>query len=106
MKKPETKFKEKVRADLKKLDNTWFYKSQEVAVRGIPDFIMCTYGLFVALELKPDEKITLEPLQDYILERIRTKGKGIALKATPGTWPDIFEALCLLDKGVSIEELF
>ena len=87
---PETKFKKKVLEDLKTLpiEDIWYFKSQEVAVRGIPDLILCVRGKFVAVELKVDAE--LELLQSYNLTRI-TRAGGIAMVATPKNWKDIFE---------------
>lgn len=97
--KLETKFKESVRRDLKTLENVWFFKTQEVATRGIPDFILCLNGYFVTIELKRSKKIKLEPLQEHISNRIEEKGKGIALRAAPENWEKIFDLLKKLDAG-------
>lgn len=89
-KNPETKFKEQVQEDLKTLpfEDVWYFKSQEVAVRGIPDFILSVRGKFVAIELKVDAE--LEELQEYNLNRIKQTG-GVSLVATPKNWKEIFQ---------------
>jgi hypothetical protein len=49
-------------------------------VRGIPDVIMCFYGLFVSMEFKIRRhgKISVTPYQDYSIECI-AQANGIAL---------------------------
>jgi hypothetical protein len=88
-KKPETTFKERCQADLKTVDNLWCLKTNEVAVRGIPDLLMCVNGIFVAVELKKSSKDKAVALQSYIGERIKTKAKGLFYVACPETWPRV-----------------
>lgn len=95
MKKPETKFKEKAFEDLKTLKKTWFYKSQELTRRGIPDVILCVNGFFCAIELKVDAE--LEPLQIYNLEKIKDCN-GFAIEATPKNWKEVFRYLQKLEE--------
>ena len=94
----ETRFKLLVKKELEQLKNIWFFKTQEVAVRGIPDFIICLNGYFVALELKPDAKIHLEPLQEHVLNAIEKNGRGIALKTTPQNLPKTLDLLRQIDR--------
>lgn len=89
-KKPETLFKEKVLADLKKLKKIWFYKTNDVSRRGIPDIIACIRGKFVAIELKVDSPVS--ELQEYNLNCI-SLAKGIAWVATPKNWEVILSAI-------------
>jgi hypothetical protein len=91
MKKPETKFKEKVQKDLKSLDNFYMLKTQERARRGVPDIIFCANGGFGALELKREEE-ELEPLQEVKIQEIR-QAKGFALMVKPSTWPTTFQLI-------------
>ncbi len=96
-KKPETKFKERVLPLLRTLPHSWWFKTQMIALRGIPDIIGCLNGTFVALELKYEddhEKGELAPLQGYILRKIIEAG-GLALECTPENWP---ETLAVLQK--------
>jgi hypothetical protein len=88
-KKPETLFKEKVFKDLSTLESSWFFKSQEVAQRGIPDVIMCVKGTFVAIELKKDAKAKIDPLQTWTISKIGATG-ALALVAYPENWKEIF----------------
>lgn len=96
-KQPETVFKEKVQADCDTLVNVWYFKTQERAIRGILDIIMCLNGWFIAIELKTESGDT-EPLQDYNIFKIQKKGRGIAFVATPSTWQKQFEKLQFIDK--------
>ncbi len=95
--KEETKFKKKVLDDLKTLRNAWFFKSNEVSVRGIPDVIICINGLFVAVELKKDSKKSADALQTYIGEKIYKNAMGIFFVAHPDNWHEILLKLHLLD---------
>lgn len=79
MKKPETKFKERVITELKKFP-VWFIKTQEVGRHGTPDLLICAGGFFVAWELKVDAEI--EPLQTYNLEKIM-EADGIGRVVSP-----------------------
>jgi len=88
-KNPETKFKEKVMEDLDTIP-CWYSKIQQVAIRGIPDILLCIRGHFVAIELKVDSELT--PLQVYNLNKI-SKAGGAAYVATPKTWKKIFQEI-------------
>lgn len=91
MKKKETKFKEKVLADLRTIPDSWGFKTQEVARRGIPDVLWCIRGRFVSIELKNDgEKPSV--LQNLILSKIR-RAHGISLYSTPSQWETHFQML-------------
>jgi hypothetical protein len=62
-----------------------------VATRGIPDFLACIGGQFVALELKKDLAAVdnapkRDPLQIHVLARIAESG-GTALLTCPELWP-------------------
>lgn len=96
--KEETRFKEKVHADLKTLEHSWFFKTSERAVRGILDDIICCRGVFVAVELKLRENKKKDALQDYNIARIIACG-GYAFKAYPDTWPEIFKVIQDIDAG-------
>lgn len=92
MKKPETVFKEKIRPLLEALPNTWVCKTQQISIRGTPDFLLCIAGHFAALELKKDGKTDASPLQQFTLQRIRHAG-GYAKLAHPENWNEIYEEL-------------
>lgn len=86
--KPETRFRQnKVLPFLRKLKNTKRFPIQQSAISGTPDFLLCIYGRFVALELKDSgEKPT--KLQEFELEGVRNAG-GVSLVADPDNWDAI-----------------
>jgi len=103
-KQPETLFKEKVQKDLDKLPNTWHCKMDHRALRGVPDMILCTSGLLIAIELKRDQAAATSndprsKLQRYTRKKIRDKGKGISFIAYPKNWAEIYSKIKQLDKG-------
>lgn len=106
-KKPETLFKERVQKDLKTLSSTWFVKIQQVSIRGIPDFLLCIDGIFIAIELKASKKAKRDPLQEWTLDMIARCG-GRAFLAYPENWPETFEVLKEIsanaDTFVSLED--
>jgi hypothetical protein len=63
-----------------------------VAQRGVPDFIICLSGEFVAIELKMREGAAGDELQAYIMEKIKKAG-GHAYVATPRNWQQIYRKL-------------
>jgi hypothetical protein len=97
-KKPETLFKERIRPDLAAIPRTWFMKTQMLALLGIPDFILCINGYFVALELKKDFKSRTSKLQLYVLEKIVNAG-GIAAVVSPENWDTIHKFLWEVSDG-------
>lgn len=88
----ETAFKKRAQRDLRTIPGIWFFKTQEVCVRGIPDLIICLRGLFIAIELKKDEKSKPTELQKHILGLIE-KAQGLAFVATPENWESILRIL-------------
>lgn len=91
MKKDETKFKERVIKDLKALPNCHHFKISDRVTRGIPDFLVCLNGRFVALELKTG-KGKLDALQELTIQKI-VGSKGFALAVTPESWPEVYKHL-------------
>lgn len=76
-KQPETKLKEKIRPLLDAISRSWWVKTSFFSIRGIPDFLGCVNGHFVAIELKkehakPDP--SREVLQRWVCSRIRDAG--------------------------------
>ena len=102
-KKPETLFKEKCRRDLETLPSTWFVKIQQVVLRGIPDFLICIGGRFIAIELKKAKKGRREPLQEWTLDKIAQSG-GYAFVAYPENWDSIFSKLKELAYSLEVAE--
>ena len=87
----ESKFKERVLKDLKKVPNLYVLKTQERSRRGVPDLLICHKGKFIAIELKVDgEKPT--KLQDIKLKEIRLAG-GLSFSTTPSQWESHLEML-------------
>ena len=77
---PEGKVKKAVRDFLRKHD-IWFYQPVQngMGVVGIPDFICCYKGHFVAIETKAPGKISnVTPNQQRVIDEIREHG-GLAL---------------------------
>lgn len=91
----------KVRSDLESLrretKRLWFTKTQQVAIRGTPDFIMCVGGMFVALELKRSSKLKADPLQSNNISKIN-EAKGIGLVVGPENWKKTLDVLKILIK--------
>lgn len=101
-KQPETKFKEKVLPLLRALPNSWVFKTQLVAVCGIPDIIGCINGKFCALELKRNStearRLTGRvKLQGHILLLIRNAG-GYAEFCYPENWETIYKELSFISE--------
>ena len=76
---PETRLKKQFVAWVRKRESVWFFKvaggiRQRV---GIPDFLLCVNGYFLALELKaPDDTPVPTRAQRVQLEKIRAAGGG------------------------------
>lgn len=87
MKKPETKLKEKVLADLKGL-GAWAEKIQQVGKVGTPDILACYRGVFIALELKSKEDELPSRAQVIKLRKVKKAG-GYAAIVTPENWAGI-----------------
>lgn len=98
-KKPETVFQDRIRPQLEALPNTWLVKIQQKAIRGIPDFLLCINSFFFALELKASVKEKPNPLQRYTLDRIITRGRGVALVVCPENWSEVYEYLQHIARG-------
>ena len=80
---PETRFKMKVKKLLDKVPRSHWYKIQQVAIRGVPDFLGVVNGRFVALELKVGKnKVKPGSLQDFELKAIAAAG-GYAKEVNP-----------------------
>jgi len=89
---PETRFKIRVKADLAKLPCSWWVKTQQVTIRGTPDFLGCIGPYFVALELKKDCFEAPDPLQAYNLSKCSKSG-SIAISVNPQNWDAVFTQL-------------
>lgn len=78
--------------DLRKLPKCYAVKIQQVAIRGTPDILVCFCGLFIALELKRNDRVKPDPLQLHELSKIEKAG-GVSLVVTPSTWPMLLKNL-------------
>lgn len=87
----ETRFKTRIRPILETLPRSWWLKTQLLALCGIPDFIGCVQGRFVALELKT-EKGKATKLQEWVLQKIRHAG-GYAAVVTPENFAEVLQDL-------------
>ena len=77
----ESYLRDKVRRYLK--DKKGWYRKihQSLFSAGIPDFIGCCQGKFIAIELKKDKRGKLDKLQQINIKEIREKGGGISFIA-------------------------
>lgn len=82
----EKQYEEKIKAHLKSLPRTWFFKVWGGGFQkaGIPDIIALINGHFVAIEVKA-EKGKPSPLQLYNIDRINAAG-GYGIITYPSDW--------------------
>lgn len=81
---PEGQVKEAVKAYLKSLGkDCWYYMPVPMGYgkRGVPDFIICYRGFFLAAETKRAKGGTAHALQDRQQEEIRDAG-GLSERCT------------------------
>ncbi len=68
-------------------------------MRGVPDYLICINGIFIALELKRSVKEkTKGTLQELNILKIRRAG-GLAFFTYPENWDKTKEMLIALSKG-------
>ena len=81
---PEGRVKKEVDKILKKY-NVWhfMYVPHGYGLSGVPDFIGCIKGKFIAVETKARDNQQPTALQKMQMERINNAG-GVAFVATPG----------------------
>ena len=78
---------------LEELPNTWFTKTQQVAIRGTPDYLACINGVFVALELKRSRKEKMTgTLQEHHIKHINSSG-GLGVFVFPENWEKMKDVL-------------
>lgn len=99
-KTPEGKVKEQVRTLLERHDAWFFMPSQSgFGRRGIPDFIVCYKGRFLAIETKSkysSHKVT--PLQKKELDAIK-RAYGAALVVNEDNLSDISDFIVEVDNA-------
>lgn len=69
--------------------------------RGVPDFLICMNGMFVALELKKSVTEVGKPsalLQEHNLNKINS-ARGIGIFVYPENWEKVKDTLIVLSKG-------
>ncbi len=89
----ETAFKIKFRKRLDAIPGLYVTKIQQVAIRGIPDLLICYKGKFIAYELKvPPNKLKVGGLQEWHLNAISAAG-GVAKVVTPLTMEETLKEL-------------
>lgn len=98
----EKDFQKKVLKFLSSLPNSWFIKTSERSLIGIPDIIGCIHGIFVALELKRSVKTKSRSrtLQEATLKRILANG-GVAGIVGPENWEDTKNRLLFIEGEMS-----
>lgn len=86
--------------ELRFVPNSWWFKPPTAALRGVPDFIGCVNGFFVALELKLDIAHldpSRESLQKHVISKIKSARSPIAIdRCTPKTWDSVKRKLLFL----------
>jgi hypothetical protein len=81
---PEGRVKAAVKAFLKTLPNCWWFMpvSNGMGAMGVPDFIVCYKGVFIAIETKaPGREASVTPLQERNLTAIN-QAFGFAIVAS------------------------
>jgi Holliday junction resolvase len=100
MKKPETKFRARFVAKLKKIPKTVLFSIQQLSISGTPDILACVNGVFVAMELKATARSSVTKLQSYNLQRIQ-EAEGVALIVHPGNMEESLDLLSKIASGGS-----
>lgn len=96
MNTPEGKVKKDVKELLQRMQ-IWFYMPVQTGygLTGIPDFICCWKGLFIAIECKaPGREKTVTPSQRRILNEIREHGGRAVVVSSAvelGLWLGLLE---------------
>lgn len=74
----EKQLKKQVEKFLKSLPNCWFYHPADRWLVGLPDFIICYKGRFIAIELKREGRF-LNKIQEYVMRKIRQAGAKVVV---------------------------
>tara|TARA_R100000152_G_C6758007_1_gene181863 strand:- start:1004 stop:1309 length:306 start_codon:yes stop_codon:yes gene_type:complete len=91
-KKQETLFKEQLMPKLRDIPTSWWFKTQQLALLGIPDVIGCVNGKFCALELKRHKGASITKLQIYVLKLIK-KSNGYSRIVHPDNYKSVLREL-------------
>lgn len=90
---PEGRVKEAVKK-LLKAHGIWYYMPVQngMGVVGIPDFVCCDHGLFLAIETKaPGKRNNLSPNQVKRIAEIRNAGGAVLVVDDPQQLKDYLE---------------
>jgi len=90
----------KTMAKLKKLPNTWWLRSHMAKKAGVPDYIGCVAGQFVAIEFKRGSINTPSPLQQYTIANMQHAGAKCWV-VNNNNWQSAVEEICSLLSGRS-----
>lgn len=93
----ENPFRKKVFPRLKSIPFSWWKKIQQVAIRGVPDYLGCVNSVFVALEFKKDKHAKLTLLQEQNLKLVHA-AKGYARVVYPENFENIYNDLLLISQ--------
>lgn len=85
-----------IRAIRAEYPRAWVYKASDRFRSGVPDILICLRGVFCAIELKINSKVT--KLQEYELAKIEAAGGRC------GVCRSVRDVLCLL-ADISGEEV-
>ena len=91
-KQQETLFKERLMPQLRDIPNSWWFKTQQLALLGIPDVIGCVNGKFCALELKRHRAASISKLQLYVVKLIK-KSNGYSKIVHPDNYKGVLRDL-------------
>lgn len=102
MAKPETKFKVKVLAELRKIPCSYWQKLNDRTTAGLPDLIGCYRGHFFAIELKSG-KPKASPLQRQVLDYIENAG-GHAFVMSPENFKEVLGIILFIGSQIKTSE--
>ncbi len=102
---PEGRVKAAVDRILKRY-GTWYVKpvSNGMGRTGIPDYLVCLRGRFLAIECKGTDKQRPTPLQQVQMGLIHKAG-GATFIATPGTVPALDVLLQMMNDNMDVSLL-
>ncbi len=95
----EKDFQNFVNKKLRTLKNTWFVKIADRAKKGIPDYLLCVDGRFIAIEIKRSITSRATPLQEHTLYEIR-EAAGCGWVVFPENWDQVWVDLKTLAGGL------
>ena len=98
----ETAIKRSCLRYLKTLPKTYVYKASDRWISGVPDLLICSHGLWIAIELKtPAGKVS--PIQDYTMRQIREAGGRTAVCRSAGEVKVFIEEILKGGKTMTVQ---